>query len=316
MNRISIIIPTRNRPEQLIDALSKLISCGAILSEMEIIVVDDGSDPAVMDRNREICSKFKEKINYIPSAKRGPASARNTGIRAASSNIIFFTGDDILVSPDTLIEHLRFHEKDYPGEEYAMVGAIVWEKSIARNSLHRFLDEAEFQFKKTEGSKNYETDFHNFYSSNLSLKKSFVVKNNIFFDEKFPAAAWEDIEFGYRLEKAGMKIVFNQNAVVEHNHRQELSRLLARMETSGRALRIFLAKWPEVAAIYGYESKDGKLVLKKKFIKRAIRNRFTAGIVEKILAKKNPDDEISGLLAFFAKNTFLYHLHKGFDEGI
>ena len=60
-----------------------------------------------------------------------------------------------------------------------------------------------------------EIEYRYFYTCNLSLKVAFL-RNYGTFDEDFKVAAYEDIELGYRLNKAGLRLLYAPNALAYH----------------------------------------------------------------------------------------------------
>lgn len=77
------------------------------------------------------------------------------------------------------------------------------------------------------------------------MKKDFIIKNNIFFDESFLTAAWEDVEFGYRAGKCGLKIYCDKKLLAYHYHGLDLRGALARFFSHGRGLYRISTKLPE-----------------------------------------------------------------------
>ena len=85
--KISVIIPTYNRYEFLKRALNSVYAQTFLPSE--VIVVDDGST----DNTSHIQLDFP-KIKYIYQKNSGVSSARNTGIKNATSDWIAFLDSD------------------------------------------------------------------------------------------------------------------------------------------------------------------------------------------------------------------------------
>jgi glycosyltransferase involved in cell wall biosynthesis len=85
---ISCIVPVYNGAEYLPEALDSILR--QTLPVTEIIVVDDGST----DATAEVAARYLPRIRYMRQENRGPASARNTGIRACSGNFISFLDAD------------------------------------------------------------------------------------------------------------------------------------------------------------------------------------------------------------------------------
>jgi glycosyltransferase involved in cell wall biosynthesis len=92
---ISIIIPTRNRPKALASCLEAICSDARTRNDVEIIVVDDCSDAAPREANRQICSSRGTRYRLLE--RRGRQSvARNAGLGAAIGTWVAFVDDDVV----------------------------------------------------------------------------------------------------------------------------------------------------------------------------------------------------------------------------
>src|SRR5215467_2719982 len=100
MNRIniSVIIPTHNRPSELVRTLECLKRQTIPAEEYEIIVVDDGSQPPV--QLTLVTGPPKCSIVRLEGVER--SAARNAGAAAASGQILVFIDDDISVDSSFL----------------------------------------------------------------------------------------------------------------------------------------------------------------------------------------------------------------------
>lgn len=95
MPRVSVIIPTYDRPHLLSGAVESARAAG---QDVEIIVVDDAS----VDNTAEVCRGLKD-IRYVRLDRRqGVAGARNVGVLASTSEFISFLDDDDLRLPGSL----------------------------------------------------------------------------------------------------------------------------------------------------------------------------------------------------------------------
>ena len=95
--RVSIIIPTRNRPDELSVAVKSVAE--QTHQNLEIIVVDDGSNPENAAVNEQIVSQVPGEARYLPLSRdtpfgSGPSRVRNSGIAAATGELIAFCDDD------------------------------------------------------------------------------------------------------------------------------------------------------------------------------------------------------------------------------
>ena len=250
--QLSVIIPTYNRSEILAECLEHLAGQHFVKGEFEVIVVDDGST----DDTRKVVQNFQRKrffpLMYLFQKNRGQGIARNKALARAKGKIIVFIGDDIFVTQDFLREHVEFHRK-YLKENEAVLGLTLWDPRLTINPFMEFMTRGglifgrfgghQFAYDRLFGKKM--ADFHFFYTSNISLKRSLLLKHS--FDEDFSSYGWEDIELGYRLTKfEKMKLYYNNKAIGYHYHPMDESSLESRMMAIGKSAHIIHAKHPEL----------------------------------------------------------------------
>src|SRR5919106_1649617 len=95
---VTVIIPTKDRPELLERALRSIV--GQTYVNLEILVVDDGSSPPVA-LSRGLAGDHRIRILRIdPSG--GPAEARNLGIEKSRGAVIAFLDDDDEFTPERI----------------------------------------------------------------------------------------------------------------------------------------------------------------------------------------------------------------------
>lgn len=99
---ISVIIPTYNRAEYVVQCVESVLA--QTFSDIEIIVVDDGST----DSTRERLGAFSDvpRFHYRYQPNNGRSSARNRGIGMAQGEFVVFLDSDDLLFPNAL-EHLH-----------------------------------------------------------------------------------------------------------------------------------------------------------------------------------------------------------------
>jgi glycosyltransferase involved in cell wall biosynthesis len=93
---LSAIIPAHNHCEFLYEALDSVLR--QQYQPLEILVVDDGST----DDTRALVAAYPHPVRYFHQEQRGPAAARNEGIRQARGDLIAFLDNDDLWSPTHL----------------------------------------------------------------------------------------------------------------------------------------------------------------------------------------------------------------------
>jgi glycosyltransferase involved in cell wall biosynthesis len=82
--KISVIIPTYNRPNKLLEAIAKISACDPCPDE--IIVHIDGGDNITEQAIRD--SQFQDVIILKSSTQVGPGGGRNRAIALAKNEIV------------------------------------------------------------------------------------------------------------------------------------------------------------------------------------------------------------------------------------
>jgi glycosyltransferase involved in cell wall biosynthesis len=237
---LTVVIPTHNRAGVLKRVLLAYRSQSAPELIEELIVVDDGSTDnteAVVMEAREL-SPFP--VRYLRQANKGPAAARNYGIREARAPVILFTDSDVAPAPCLVSKHLATHDK-HPSVEVAVLGYVGWPTDPKPTPFMAWYGEhgALFSFGKFRSGQ--QLTFLNFYTCNLSLKTEFL-RTHGHFDEEFKSAAYEDIELGYRLGKAGLRLLYNAEAVGYHHQYFFFKNVCEKARRNAAATRLFGGK--------------------------------------------------------------------------
>lgn len=85
---VSVIMPVYNGERFLAAALRNVLAQD--YRPLQIVVVDDGST----DDTRAIAAQFGDDVRYVHQTRRGPAAARNTGLRLAQGEVVAFLDVD------------------------------------------------------------------------------------------------------------------------------------------------------------------------------------------------------------------------------
>jgi len=117
---ISVVIPTRNRPDDVEQCLESLVAVA--YPSWDILVVDQSTDT----RTQALTESFRSRLpqlTYQRSDKTGLSRARNTGIEATHGEIVAFLDDDCTVEIDWLERGAAAFNK-YPGAALVF-GAVI-----------------------------------------------------------------------------------------------------------------------------------------------------------------------------------------------
>ncbi len=133
---VSVVIPTYNSARFIAQAVQSVLA--QAYHRYEIIVINDGST----DETKEVLRKFDSHIQYLYQENRGPAAARNAGIKVAQGEYICFLDADDVWLPNKLEVQLAFIEKNREvglifSDEEEWDGEKVLHRSLLAKMLFR-----------------------------------------------------------------------------------------------------------------------------------------------------------------------------------
>jgi glycosyltransferase involved in cell wall biosynthesis len=119
---VSVIIPTHDSARFIAQAVQGVLA--QTYGDYELIVIDDGS----RDDTREVLQPFAGHIRYHRQDNRGPAAARNAGIKIARGEFLCFLDADDIWHPNKLALQTEFMAAH---NEIALLfaDAEVWEET-------------------------------------------------------------------------------------------------------------------------------------------------------------------------------------------
>jgi GT2 family glycosyltransferase len=197
---ISVIIPVLHGGEDFRRCLESLAKTEP--RPFEIIVVADGGT----DGSAELAEQAGARVVRLPVAG-GPARARNAGARLATGDILFFTDADVSVACDAMkrVAEVFSGQPDLT----AVIGSYD-DAPGARNFLSQYknlLHHYVHQTAREEAS--------TFWSGCGAIRRDVFVEVGGF-DESYRWPSVEDIEFGYRLRRAGGRIRLCKELQAKH----------------------------------------------------------------------------------------------------
>jgi len=237
----SVVIPTYNRIDTLRHVIPSLLRQRTPLETYELLVCDSNST----DGTAEYLAQVREEhpnVRHLPGGYTGRAMARNAGITAAAGEVVLFNDADIIADPDLLEAHLRHHRVR---KNIAVVGWEVQVRSIAEYEQQR--DHPERRRSLHPPSRKRLRWLY-FLTGNASVRREDLLRVGCF-DESFTGYGHEDLELGYRLEKAGVRILYEHGAVNYHCQDVAHGDQLERMKLAGRSTVRFYRKHPDFAVM-------------------------------------------------------------------
>jgi len=198
--RVSVIVPTRNRPDQIGPCVESILANNH--PSMELIVVDQSD--ARDSESALVAFRQDPRFRYVVTSTRGAARARNVGIEASTADLIAFTDDDCRVPTDWVARIAELFDNE------PTAGVIFGRVDIPKNAL-----EGGFLSSFEPVRRSYEGEFPSGLEpwgigANMAVRRK-VVEDIGAFDpllgpgSKFKAG--EDVDFAIRAIARRWKVV-------------------------------------------------------------------------------------------------------------
>jgi GT2 family glycosyltransferase len=165
---------------------------------------------------------------------------RNKGIQMASHEVILILNDDFLADSHLVERHAGWHAR-HPEKEYTLLGFVEEFTGLEQDFRIKRLDKSFDRIKSLR-----QLRWEHFYTTNVSLKKRFLIESGQWFSNAFPYPAYEDVEMGYRLSQKGMKLFLDASASGIHYHPMNYQQFARRAYHTGICLSVFYKLHPEL----------------------------------------------------------------------
>lgn len=209
---VSVIIPTRNRPEMIKMSLRHLLDQD--YSHFETIIVDSSSN----EDTREIVKQFSGvKYIFMQKGKDKRPEAKNIGIRHSKGDFVAFIDDDCMVRKGWLQNLMRNFTSKTTG---AVGGRVINQREQTepvydRKTIGKIL-------KNGQVIANWMVDCKNPIEVDHLPGGNWVIRRDVFdkigyFDPAYTGGNYlEETDMSVRIAKAGFKLIFEPQAIVDH----------------------------------------------------------------------------------------------------
>jgi glycosyltransferase involved in cell wall biosynthesis len=225
---ISVVMPTYNRIDTLREVLPTLLDQTLSATAYEIVIADSRSTDGTAQYVEDLCQREGERIRYVPGPYAGRGAARNAGIEAARGPVVMFSDADILASRTLLERHATGH-KEGAGRRVAIVGCELQVRSLEDYRTQRDNPAAR---RPLHPPTRRRLSWLYFLTGNASVRRADLLRVGSF-DEQFTGYGHEDLELGYRLQKDGVEILYDPEAINYHWHPVGFAEQVGRMELAG-----------------------------------------------------------------------------------
>jgi O-antigen biosynthesis protein len=225
--KISVVVCTYNGSRTIRDCLEGLACIDYPL--FEVIVVDDGSTDGTPDIVREY------DVRLIRTENRGLSNARNTGLDAATGEIIAYIDDDAHADPHwlkylaatfTTTNHAGVGGPNIPPPGDGPIADCV--ANAPGGPVHVLLSDREAE---------------HIPGCNMAFRKERLEAIGGF-DPQFRVAG-DDVDICWRLQQCGWTLGFHPSAVVWHHRRNSVRAYWKQQWGYGKAEALLKKKWPE-----------------------------------------------------------------------
>ena len=238
--RFSIVIPTYQRREIVTRSVAALNRQS--FRDFEVVVVDDGSSDGTAEALRGLELNFP--LTVISRPNEGASVARNVGAAAAAGEYLVFLDDDMEADPAMLAEQDRSLRE---GADMVL-GHLPLHPDSPDNLLSQGVGRwAEKRRVRLEGIAG-ELPITELNTGQMSISRANFERLGGF-DASFTQEGLyggEDLDFGYRVGRAGLRLVFNPAAITRQFYAVDPAHYTRRTGESGRAHRRLRSKHPEL----------------------------------------------------------------------
>lgn len=243
--RVSVVVCTYNGSRTIRGCLEGLLKLD--YSDFEVIVVDDGST----DATAVVVGEFAHRDNFrvISTENLGLSSARNTGMRAATGEIIAYLDDDAFPDPHWLTylasTFMTTSHAGVGGPNIAPPGDGLVADCVANapgNPHHLLISDREAE---------------HIPGCNMAVRKTCLEAIGGF-DPLFRVAG-DDVDVCWRLRQQGWTLGFSPAAMVWHHRRNSVRAYWKQQQGYGKAEALLEKKWPEKYSSMGHLTWSGQL---------------------------------------------------------
>jgi glycosyltransferase involved in cell wall biosynthesis len=225
---ISVLIPTRNRPDKVRRAVESVLVNS--FRDFELIVVDQSTNRSTEEA---LAAIDDSRLRYISTTTTGVAISRNMLVRLSRAEIVAFTDDDCVCSPDWLSSVLAEFMAD--PEALAVYGRVIPHgpprdgricPCINESTQRRVLEEPAIPAIALGGG------------NNMSFRKEIFRKAGLFVESLGAGTALsqgEDTEFSYRILWSRFRVIYSPMPLVRHDKWLSRAEFAVLMKTSVRA---------------------------------------------------------------------------------
>jgi len=204
---ISIVYPTRDRPQFIAQSLTALL--GNTVLPDEIVVVDQSRT----DATRHVVEALESPlIVHVPSTEVGLSRARNTGIRSSRFPIIGFIDDDCIPARNWIASAKSVIER-VPGSA-VWVGKVFYDERYITDEVIEASQETCHSLRGTHDPWRFRPAGGNSFFPRHTFDRVGYFDPLLGQGSEFPGA--EDGDMVYRISKANLQVTYSDRVRLYH----------------------------------------------------------------------------------------------------
>ncbi len=267
MLELSVVIPTYNRLDTLVQVIPSLLDQSVADDAYELLICDSNSSDGTAEYLAQVHLQHP-RVRHLPGAYTGRAMARNAGIAQAQGDVVLFNDSDIIADPGLLEAHLRHHRSR---RKIAVVG---WEVQVTSLADYEYKRDHVDERGSLHPASRKRLSWLYFLTGNASVRREDLLEVGCF-DQSFTGYGHEDLELGYRLQRAGIDILYEPGAVNYHCQDVPHEDQVEKMKLAGRSTVRFYRKHPDLRG-HGESGHDADFARRAQ---RAHKNALGAGLL-------------------------------------
>ena len=206
--KIAIIIPVYNAEEYILQCLQSVYN--QTYKNIEVLIINDCST----DNTIPLINTFIEKINdsrfrvINHSKNKGVSAARNTGIKTATADYLYFLDSDDYISEDCIESFITLMMKyNHPDIIIGSAKTVPPKWNLVSIDINTINVPDVIENKKQINKYFYKHKYIPVVPWNKMISRNFLLKNDLYFLE---GIVYEDMLWSYYISKKLNKVAFNK----------------------------------------------------------------------------------------------------------
>ena len=253
--RLTVLIPSRERPERLRRCVESILACDYPADRFKVVIADNAPQTT---RTRALAEELSRsnggRVTYVREDAPGSASARNRGLTVVETELVAMTDDDVVVDRHWLTEIARaFVAHPTTGA----VSGLLWPAELETPAQLWFEQYGGFSrgFERRvfdlDGNRPTDEPLYPWNAGLFGTGNNFSFRTDVLrqiggFDPALgngtPALGGVDSEVLLRTILSGHQIVYEPRAIAHHAHRPDYEGLRRQIYAYGVGLVAYYLK--------------------------------------------------------------------------